>query len=95
MRNPFDTEDPGIALWRVLRRHKLLAARHTLRPYQGSSVVILTKQFEEVGGPWSVTDALTGPVTEMVIPGTHASVLLDVEPLANAITELLRDRGLL
>jgi acyl-coenzyme A synthetase/AMP-(fatty) acid ligase len=94
-RRPFDAEDPDIVLWRVLHRHRLLANRHTLRPYQGPTVLILTEQFEEVGGPSTVSEALTGTVTKIVVPGNHNSVLLDVEPLANAITEVLRDRGLL
>jgi acyl-coenzyme A synthetase/AMP-(fatty) acid ligase/acyl carrier protein len=95
MLRPFVPTDSFERSRRFVNRHTRLFMDHTMTPYPGSTVVILSGEFAESGGI-PVTDAgLAEPCARFEISGDHETLLVNAEPLAAMINRLLREHGLL
>jgi acyl-coenzyme A synthetase/AMP-(fatty) acid ligase/acyl carrier protein len=95
MRRPFVPTDSFERSRRFVNRHTRLFLDHTMTPYPGTTAMIISREYVESGGT-AVTDAgLAEPCARFEIPGDHQTLLVNAEPLAELISRILREHGLL
>jgi hypothetical protein len=95
MHRPYVPTDSFERSRRFVNRHTRLFMDHTMTPYPGSTVVILSQEYAGIGGTL-VTDAgLAEPCARFEISGDHETLLVNAEPLAAMINQLLREHDLL
>jgi len=95
MHRPFVPTDSFERSRRFVNRHTRLFLDHTMTPYPGTTAMIISREYVESGGT-PVTDAgLSEPCARFEIPGDHQTLLVNAEPLAELISQILREHGLL
>lgn len=95
MLRPFVPTDSFERSRRFVNRHTRLFMDHTMTPYPGTTVVILSHEYAGIGAT-PVTDAwLSAPCARFEISGDHETLLVNAEPLAAMINQLLQEHDLL
>lgn len=95
MRHPFVDGHGFEETIRLLHRHSTLFLDHTMIPYPGPTVEVLSDEFITAGGTSMLKAGLTDEPPRIRIATTHVDALIETEELGAALMTLLAERRLL